>query len=252
MDLQSIDVLERSFNFRVKPASEYQRGERVILTHDVDFDVCILAGTEGILKDIGKHGREDFDIIFKGFRERTIASVYDIDSLDNGQGELFRTFHNWIPCRRDNERQGWLTAYGAPEMFRAKLDDGTIVEGRISMAGVPYNTRILTSVSIGGISYPANSIRNMVFRKGSRTVTIPIGGIESNFNCLLDELIQIWVNQGGFISLMGFKNKRVVEIGNAFYTTGKIERMQSAVEKINSVLGRHAGDRLITAWAGIG
>lgn len=251
MDAQSIDVLERSFDFRVKPVSEYQQGEKVILTRDVDFDVCILAGTEGILTGIEKHGKENIKIAFKAFGERQVGSADDIDSLENGQGKLFQTFHDWVPCRRDNERQGWLAA-NAPHMFRAKLEDGTIVEGRISMVGIPYNTRALTSVSIGGISYPANSIRNMVFRKGSRTVTIPIGGIESNFNCLLDELIQIWVNQGGFISPMGFKNKRVVEIGNAFYTTGKMERLQSAVDKINNVLGRYAGDRLIAAWAGIG
>lgn len=247
MDTTGSDILDKNFNLRVKPAEEYRQGEKVILVRDVNFDICILAGTECILTEIGKQGKE-IGLTFNVFGKRWVGSVDDIDSLENGQGELFRTFHDWVPWRKVNEGQGWILDFEG-HIFRAKLDDGTIVEGRL---GGRSDDRVLTTVSIGSMEYPADRIQNLAFKKGSHSVAISIGGVESNYYCLLDELINIWVKYGAYTTPTGTANKRVVDIGNAFYTTGGMDRMQSAARTIRELLGGSAVGRLDKVWHGIG
>ncbi len=230
METATNALLNRKYDFRIKPASEYRKGEKVIFTRLVRFGFLAYAGTEAVVVEAHPAaGNLTLSISHSG---KTVLWVPEesIDSLESGQGNSFRNLGEWIPCRKAKDGNGWLTGEYTQSIC-AKLDNDRIVECR-------GQWDIVTEIKLpDGTIIPASRIQNMVYRKYLGPV---------------DELIEIWRKESHFISSTGVKNQRVLELGRQFNASGGFEFMQGAWRNIRGELGAMAASELNSAWHGIG
>jgi hypothetical protein len=161
------DILERSYDLRVKPASEYRKGEKIIFTFGAQFGPKpVSPGTETIVEDIvpqrDPKGYGSIKCSLPALGTVTV-SAEKVDSVENGMGEMFRNLGAWIPCRKVevNDDEGWFIQTGY--YVRARLIDGRILEGRISK--IVGSLRAAVKMTIGEIEVTSNQITNLIWKQ---------------------------------------------------------------------------------------
>lgn len=75
-------------------------------------------------------GKGSLGFKISGLNGVRYTSAKWVDSLDRGQGNLFSSLGQWIPCRKTEDKGEWVFKSG--DYVKARLDDGSVWEGRIS------------------------------------------------------------------------------------------------------------------------
>jgi hypothetical protein len=129
-DAQTDALLIRDYYLRVKSASEYRVGEKVIFAYYGKFGPNLIhPGTKaevvGVETDPLGKGSLSLNLPVLGVRH--LSAKY-IDSLERGQGNEFCSLGHWIPCRRTDEKREWVV--DSSDYVKVRLDDGSLLEGR--------------------------------------------------------------------------------------------------------------------------